>query len=240
MAILLLCSVCQPGKTDFTSIECVERPKIENPNLRQIFKPCRTFVYQAKYWDADFELISDEVIHVEVTGRAWEHQPESQDEIIIKYEHHPSEIERLRAYSLNDQYENWTLQNTTGIIETQHQIWMHPFRSNQYTFTEIAPFPQVELPLVVGMKWGGGLNIGGWGVWNDSKVDYKFEVLSYGSINTEIGRLDIWHINSVGMAPYGTSTHDFWFNEQYGFVKMIVKNPEGQLLQFELIDVQDR
>lgn len=230
---------CQTKMTDSAAIECVASPEIENNNLRHIFKPCRTFIYEAKYWDESFDLISDEKIRVEVPGRGWYVQPESQDEIVIKYEHDPADIDRLQAYSLNAAYEDWTSADTTGIIETERQVWMHPFRSNQYTFTEIAPFPQVELPLSVGMKWAGGLNIGGWGLWNNSQVQYTFEVLSYGSINTALETLDAWHIYSIGTSPYGTSTQDFWFHEQYGFIKIIVKNPKNHLLQFEMVEVID-
>ncbi|MFY0688150.1 MAG: hypothetical protein JXQ90_13345 [Cyclobacteriaceae bacterium] len=209
-----------------------------NTNLRSIFKPCREFIYSAKYWDKEFNLISEEQISVSATGGQWEYEPEKQDEIVIKYQFDEQEIDRLSKYSINSSFSNWAESTKTGIIETASETWMHPFRSNQYSFTEIAPFPSVKFPLEAGKIWSSDLQIyEGWGDWSNKTINQRYSVQGQEKIPLDFETLDAWFIRSRSISDLGTSTHDFWYNDQYGFVKMVIKNHAGQLLQFELIEV---
>lgn len=232
---------CQQEKRSFEDIPCIESPNISNNNQRHIYKPCRTFIYKARYWDHEYNLLSDELIQVDVPGRAWEHQPDRQDEIVIQYQYNAEDIGRLQSYRLNPDLSYWTEKTTTGIIEDEDQFWIHPFRSNQYDFTEVAPFPEVTFPLSIGKIWGGSLSIGeGWGVWSNSSVNHRYEIIAHEEVEIPFAVLKAWEISSIATAPYGTSFHNFWFNEEYGFVKMTVNNYAGQVLQFQLLEVIDR
>ncbi len=174
------------------------------------------------------------------SGMGWETQPDRQDEILIQYQYDPSRIDEIDSYSINPEFQYWTTQTNTGIIETSSSTWMHPFRSNQYAFTEVAPFPSVRFPLETGKTWSTSLNIyDGWGVWANSTLNSTYEVVGYETINTAYGELEAWHINSIASADFGTSTHNFWYNIELGFVKMIIKNYAGQLLVFELADLKE-
>lgn len=51
--------------------------------------------------------------------------------------------------------------------------------------------------------------------------------------------LEAWHVRGISTSELGTSGHDFWYSEEYGFVKMLIKNYEGQMLQFELSEVRE-
>ncbi|MDW3196109.1 MAG: hypothetical protein R8G66_27300 [Cytophagales bacterium] len=239
MSMMLLS--CQDEKATFEEVPCVETPDIPNSNRRLIFKPCRTFIYKARYWDHEYNLLSDELIQVDVSGRGWEYQPDRQDEIVIQYQYETEDIGRLQSYSLNPDLSYWTKKTTTGIIENEDRFWIHPFRSNQYDFTEVAPFPEVTFPLSIGKIWGGSLNIGeGWGVWGHSTVNHRYEVLAHEHVEIPFGVMTAWEVSSIATAPYGTSFHNFWFHEDYGFVKMTVNNYANQTLQFQLIEVIDR
>lgn len=46
-----------------------------------------------------------------------------------------------------------------------------------------------------------------------------------------------WYIQTTSSASFGDSQHNFWFDENYGFVKMEYLNYEGQSLVFELIEM---
>ncbi|MFT7150530.1 MAG: hypothetical protein ACI82Q_002396 [Nonlabens sp.] len=243
-ALLLLLTFvllsCNEQATSFKKIECSPSDSITNTNLRNVFEPCKEFIYSAKYWDAEYNLISHEQIWVMATGQGWEYQPDSQDEILIQYSHDPSLIDSISRFSINPEIQHWRSQESTGIIETGSRTWMHPFRSNQYLFTEVAPFPSVQFPLEQGKTWTSSLNIyEGWGVWANSTLDNTYEVVGYENIATEFGELEAWHVSSVTTAEFGTSSHNFWYNMELGFVKMIIKNYAGQLLQFELAEVKE-
>ena len=174
------------------------------------------------------------------SGRAWEQQPKRQDEILIQYQIDSAKIDEITKLSINPELQFWTTQVSTGIIETPFETWMHPFRSNQYAFTEVAPFPSVRFPLEQGKTWSSNLNIyDGWGVWANSKLNNTYEVIGYETIVTELGEMEAWHVSSFTSAEFGISTHHFWYNMELGFVRMIIKNYAGQLLQFELVEVAE-
>ena len=122
---------------------------------RDVYKPCRSVKYRAKLYNKNGQLISNETITVTPTGNRWQYQPEKQDEIIIEYSFNPDSVDYINSFQLNKRRLNkhWQNQEITGIIENVEKIWTHPFRSNQYNFTQVAPFPQVELPLKIGKKW---------------------------------------------------------------------------------------
>ncbi|MEP2023497.1 MAG: hypothetical protein ABJH98_06405 [Reichenbachiella sp.] len=236
--LLFIALGCSENKS-FESIPCSTSDISENNNLRQIFKPCPQFIYQAKYWDENYNLISDEYISIMATGKDWEHQPESQDEIVIQYDFKENQIDKIDRFNINSQLtHSWEEKTTTGIIENGNLTWMHPIRQNQYNFTEIAPFPSVNFPLETGKEWESNLNIHeGWGDWSNSEINNQYKVISKDSIQLSIGNLEAWHIGSIGYAKFGNSYHDFWYNVDYGFVKMIIKNYKNQLLKFELVEV---
>ncbi|MEM9340895.1 MAG: hypothetical protein AAGA66_19325, partial [Bacteroidota bacterium] len=173
--------------------------------------------------------------------KAWGEQPDLQDELFIQYQYDSTKIDEINKYSINPKLQYWTNQTNTGIIETSSETWMHPFRSNQYLFTEVAPFPWVKFPLKQGKTWSSSLSIhDGWGVWANSTLKNTYEIVGYETVVTEYGELEAWHISSLASAEFGNSTHDFWYNMELGFVKMIIKNYAGQLLQFELTEVKKR
>ncbi len=224
----------------FDEVACNTGDSIENENLRNIFKPCREFIYSAKYWDPEYNQISNELIRVVVTGKAWDPQPESQDDIVIQYAYDTSKVDLYEQYSLNPEITRWTTITNTGIIENSRTVWMHPFRSNQYLFTEVAPFPEASLPLEIGKTWYNSLSIHeGWGLWADSEISNGYEVVAYEMVELPLGNLNAWHIQSASYASFGDSVHSFWFNEDYGFIKMVYKNYAGQILKFELVEVND-
>lgn len=241
LVFLILFSIaCSEQKAyEFDSVPCEANAEIKNTNLRTVFKPCREYIYRARYWSTDFELVSDEYIWMMATGKAWAYD-ESQDEIAIQYSTDTSNLNEIRKHSLNPEIDHlWREGTVTGIVEDQNSTWMHPFRQNQYTFTEVAPFPQVNFPMEPGAEWTGGLNIyEGWGIWSDSRINSTYQVIGYETIELEYGMLDAWHVKSVGTAPFGTSIHDFWYHMEYGFIKMVINNYAGQVLTFELVEVK--
>lgn len=231
---------CVESATSFKQINCYPSDSIPNSNLRKIFKPCREYIYTAKYWDSKLHLISNEKIWLMATGKGWDPQPERQDEIVIQYAYDTNAIEYINQFSPNPEFNHWVEETNTGVIENELETWMHPFRQNQYAFTEVAPFPSVMFPLEEGKRWSSTLNIyEGWGVWENSTLQNTYWINGYDTITTSFAELGAWHINSISQAKFGSSTHTFWYNEEYGFVKMIIKNYQGQILQFELCDVKE-
>ena len=234
---------CQTEKSPFFEVDCVPEQVNSNPGYETIYKPCRAFIFRAQYWDADYDLISDQRIWMMATGNRWEFD-DGQAELFIQYEYDEADVARIQSYNINPPLNDrsWQKFETTGFIEGQSSLWMHPFRSNQYLFTEVAPLPIVEYTkLDLYSEWKSGLNIGyGWGEWEDTHLDYTYQVTDVVDLDLEIGNIkDCFHISSIATAPFGNSQFDFWFSFRYGIVKMIYRNYLGQILLIELQEVKE-
>lgn len=210
---------------------------------RDVFKPCRTIIYRAIWKDKDGNVITNSRVKMMALGQRWFVQPEIQDEIVLQFEYSPEDIKNARKHQLNQGIidQDWRDQGREGVIENVEEVWMHPFRSNQFNFTEVAPFPEVRLPLEIGKSWSGGLNIGdGWGDWENKSGSFNYEVAAKESIKTSYGEIpNCWRINSKAIYEFGTSHLDYWFSEHLGFVKMEYINYGSQTLSFEIEEVND-
>jgi hypothetical protein len=240
LIIFLTLVSCKERTTSFEEIQCSPSTTSENDNLRKVFKPCRQYIYQAKYWDSEYNLISDELIWLMATGNGWDAQPELQDEIIIQYDYDETKVDQIKKFNINNGKKDipWSRMETTGIVENKATIFIHPFRQNQYYFTETAAFPEIRYPLEYGSSWTSDLNIReGWGDWSNTTLKTTYKILELETIDIPFKKIEAWHVRATSTAEFGNSQHDFWFNEEFGFIKMIIKNYEGQLLAIELSEV---
>lgn len=228
-------------KASFEDIGCTPETVAVEGYLKKVFKPCREYVFSAKYWDKDYNLISDELIWMMATGNEWETDPENQSELIIQYDYDDSKVDFINQYTLNPELEHeWVRKEATGIIEDANETWMHPFRANQYAFTEMIPFPMVQVPLDSRQRWSAKVPIyEGWGRWSNSTAHAIYGVLGQELVTTEFKELNAWHVKANTSSKFGSAVNDFWYNEEYGFIKMVIKNYEGQLLVIELISVTE-
>jgi len=263
--LLISCNSNREGK--FTEIECKkeEMPKFDGRKVslldekgvaykdtiieriekrRNVFKPCRDYIYRANFYDQNKSLITSTRIKMTATGKRWENQPELQDELTIQYEYSKEDREKAVQYKLNKKYPEypWVKETKTGIIENTEKIWMHPFRSNQFLFTEVAPFPEIEHPIKIGKTWTGQLRIQeGWGDWENTSGNFSYEITKQESTETKYGEIDnCWKVESISNYPFGKSNFDYWFSEKLGFVKMNYRNYGGQYLEIELEEMKER
>jgi len=211
---------------------------------RDVFKPCRHMIYRAIWKSKSGQVITDSRIKMMATGLRWDVQPEIQDEIVIQVEFSERDKEQTKKYQLNKGIldRRWMEQGIEGVIENVEEIWMHPFRFNQFNFTEVAPFPEIKFPLNIGKTWTGQLRImEGWGDWTNYSGNFEYEVVANEGITTKFGSIEnCWHIKSKSNYPFGNSTLDYWFNESLGYVKKEYKNYGEQTLSIELEEIKEK
>src|SRR5690606_13082939 len=54
--------------------------------------------------------------------------------------------------------------SSTGAVENDKNVWIHPIRNGFFNSLETAPFPFVKKPLEIGLEWTDQMEIGeGWG-----------------------------------------------------------------------------
>lgn len=130
---------------------------------------------------------------------------------------------------------------STGVIENEKNIWMHPPRSKFFRILEINPFPFIQQPYQVGNKWNWKLKVDAfwadsrWKIWqSDINNNYQYEITGKKKLKTKLGELDCWVVSAVGTSEIGTTKLISYFNENFGFVKLDYTNIDGTKTVLEL------
>ena len=225
--------------TNLDSLEFTER---RIPKVRRIFKAGKTYHYKAIYLSSKNDTLSNSYVNMETTGlRRPDADSEKQDLVYYLFPNYKADSIKLSNHFINKEYQNWTGKNGQGIIENIENVWIHPIQSNQYKFTEVAPFPEANLPLQKGKKWEGTTTgIIGWGEWDGQTVKSKYKISGQEIYLLGDLKIDCWVIKSVARCSSGKSKLTTLFNEEYGFVKMEYQNYEKEKLVFELIKMEEK
>ncbi|MEM9324817.1 MAG: hypothetical protein AAGA85_04140 [Bacteroidota bacterium] len=225
------------GKHTFEEINCYP-----DNELGTIYTSCTKFVYEVKFWDHDYDLISESRAQLFITGLVnTAMNGQRQVEGIYQYEYFESDINRVAPFNINKTMEDtsWVDRATQALMETPADVWITPFRHNQFKFTQVSPYPSVNLPLELGKQWTSNLVMyDGWGDWDNQQLISNYQVIGQEALDLPFETLaGTWHVKATVSTNLGVNELDFWFHESYGFVKMIYRNYGGQLLQFELTEV---
>jgi len=221
----------------------VNYASVPNDSL-MIFKKNRQFVYRAFYIDSNNDTLTEENIFIKSLGVPWEYQ-KSQIKYTLTYFPTDSVLETIKKATIKKR-KKWEPVNkaktvTSGLIETSKYIWMHPFRHNQYLYTELAPFPSVNLDsLIVGKSWDGGVLfiLSGWGKFK-GRVHSCYEVVKqtdYFFMDTVL--TDCWEIKAIGVHnKLGENNLQFIFHKEFGFLQMNYSFYDGVKIVFKLEDI---
>jgi hypothetical protein len=130
---------------------------------------------------------------------------------------------------------------STGLVENESNIWMHPPRSQFFAITEANPFPYIKTPYKIGTSWnwklafGGGWSQPAWMVWKGRvDADYDYKIVGKDTLETALGKLDCWIVDCVSTSRIGKTILKAHFSEKYGFVKLDYTNIDGSKLIFDL------
>jgi hypothetical protein len=133
----------------------------------------------------------------------------------------------------------------TGIIENEKNIWLHPFRFNALEILQLSPFPYVKLPYIKGQTFEWKLDLGK--KWPEFKAfDWKGDLqlrCRYKEEGVEVVKLPIGDVSviktsAVGNTSAGKSFLISYFNEKYGFVKLIYNNLDGSRIIMTLKEIK--
>lgn len=117
--------------------------------------------------------------------------------------------------------------NSTGVVENENNVWIHPIRKGFFNSLETAPFPFVKKPLQIGAKWTDQMKIGQgwgnemWGQWEGSLIQtYNYKIAGKETLETPIGEIDCFVIESSSNSSIGETKLKSYFSEKYGFVRL--------------------
>jgi hypothetical protein len=183
---------------------------------QKILNKEKTYCYYAQYADSVNNIFIKDTITFTITKIPWKNEPGVQQTVIWKYS--PSLLNALtkgKIYSIG-----WLNVDSTGAIENEHKFWIHPPRHNQYSITEIAPFPTVEFPFELNRRYSNITFIGnGWAEWENLKLKNSYEFTGKVFRKLESTDYECWMIKSESNSELGKSYLNTLFNENIGFIE---------------------
>ncbi|MBI1836003.1 MAG: hypothetical protein HYR91_01930 [Flavobacteriia bacterium] len=215
------------------SFDTIERNELIKSNNR-IFKKGRIFFYRSFFIFKNDTILID-TIKIIALGKRWFQQPNMQKTISISYSQKKSDSTKISKI-IDNACQPWIDYTEEGIIENEHQFWIHPIRNNQYIMCEIAPFPCVEYPLKINHEWERNLSIfDGYGKWNGYKLISKYQILKKNKkvkLNNE--KLKCWEI--IATNNLGNKVR-YFFNEEIGFFSILYEFNNQVNIYLELFQV---
>lgn len=184
-------------------------------NAQTIYKPNKEFVFLAKYLT---DTAKDSCyISMWATENIWKFDSKQQ-EFVYAYHNVSDSLVEKWPYQITE---------TTGIIEDQKTIWMHPPRSDKFSILEYFPFPEIEFPIKCGKKYNrsfvGNIDfLEQFGV-----IRYKMRINCDGDNTIVSGR---------AKNRFGNWTVQYTYNNQNGFTDMKFSFNNIQI-SFDLVEV---
>jgi hypothetical protein len=117
----------------------------------------------------------------------------------------------------------------TGLVENDKNIWTHPPRHQFFAITEFNSFPFIKTPYKVGTKWKSGLTAGYFASYERFDLKWEgiletkedLEIIDKVDLPTVFGTLPCFVVKGICKSRLTESTSFFYFNEEYGFVKIV-------------------
>ncbi|ROI02986.1 hypothetical protein EGI16_12520 [Chryseobacterium sp. G0240] len=130
----------------------------------------------------------------------------------------------------------------TGFARKSHFIWLHPPRSDDFKILELNAFPYYskfqntwENTITFGQDWGNKK----WAEWEGTKTAVSHYHKAENSIFLfKDEKLDCIKIDAeTDIEGIGKTTSVFYYNDRYGFVKMIFTTINKKKIELNLINV---
>ena len=135
----------------------------------------------------------------------------------------------------------------TGAVDNEKNVWIHPPRDKFFRILEINPFPYIQAPYKVGTRWEWWLDIGSywgdvrWKTWEGViRNNYRYEITGETVINTALGPLDCFVVESTAESTIGKTYLKSWFSPVFGFVRMAYINIDGSKTVLELVQFEKK
>lgn len=207
-------------------------PKTEYP---EYWSKERQYVYHALYIDSAGQKISSERVTMQPTGEIWD-ADKNQTLMNFILDSIFADWSKIPATPINGKPRNWMKNYQEGVLQSKNKVWMHPLRQNQYILTELAPFPEIILPIKQDTSWKTTLWIyKAFGTF-EGTVECVYTLSKQEERDYNFGKLNCWKIVAKGTHDkLGENTAIYYFNETYGFTEMNYHFFNNQKIKLKLI-----
>lgn len=136
---------------------------------------------------------------------------------------------------------NKKVEQTTGIVEDENKIWLHPPRfDDYYEFTEYSAFPEIKKPVSIGGTWSTTLMLGTYATdESGSKLNATYKIERVDTLNKNPVNRKVT-ILGQGESGLGIYKNLMTFTDELGFIEMNYTKENGQRLMITLIERKNR
>jgi hypothetical protein len=135
---------------------------------------------------------------------------------------------------------------STGLIENDKNTWTHPPREQFFAITEFNSFPFIKTPYTIGTKWTSGLTVGYFESYKRFNLTWEgilntketLEIIDKIQLPTALGVLPCFVVKGICTSALTESTSLFYYNETFGFVKIVYDLFDKSRLEFNLREIK--
>lgn len=195
----------------------------------------REYTYKGLYIDSLGQTITSEKIILHPTEQIWDSDPR-QTLMDFTLDSISADWNKYPKVPLNGKDRHWwTSTYQEGVLQSSRKIWMHPIRQNQYILTELAPFPQIVLPIKQDTFWKDTLYIYPVMGTFEGIVESTYSVKAKELRTYDFGNLMCWKIIATGVHDkLGINSAIYYFNPEFGFTEMNYVFYNKQKIDFKL------
>lgn len=241
-------------------------PDNKDPNRynadNKIYKPGRVFVYGYYYESVNGQRLLAQNIQSDSIpmSRAWQFVFANQvntltiTDFLYKVEDGMGILGKVR-----DDYCRTTVQinysmpvgigdfkEYSGFIENPEGVWIYPPRQKIFGVLAMNPQPYIKAPFEIGHQWDWTFSVGAaysdsrWIEWGRTLVTKcRYQIIDKKMIDTPLGQLECFEINSFGENSLGKTQLTAYFHEEYGFVQMNYLNIDGSKMIIVLKEIKE-
>lgn len=133
---------------------------------------------------------------------------------------------------------------STGVVENDKNVWLHPPRNGFFKSLETCPFPYIKKGQEIEKKWQDSMSIGNhwsnvvWGEWEGRLLlKYEYEFAGKELINTDLGQINCIKIEAKAKSRVGTSYLTSYYSDIFGFVRLEYVLFNGLKINLKLVKV---
>lgn len=198
----------------------------------------REYIYIGLYIDSSGQVISTEKITLHPTEEVWE-MDGKQTLMDFTFDSISADWSKMLSVAINGKYKKWMSNYHEGVLQNSSKIWMHPVRQNQYLLTELAPFPQIILPIKQGTSWKDTLYIYAAMGSFEGTVESTYTIEQEEERIYKFGKIRCWKIFAQGVHDkLGINSVVYYFNYEFGFTEMNYTFYNHQKIEFKLVDLK--
>ncbi|UKB84880.1 hypothetical protein LF887_04400 [Chryseobacterium sp. MEBOG06] len=218
----------------FYSGQVVLSQKVYNPFIDQ--NDSKVLIYKIESKDTVF---NKNILRLEYNSRFF---MSNQEQLLFDYCHSYDEctgsFEKMDGdKTIINHYE------VTGFTRKSNSLWLHPPRSDYFKILELNAFPyyikdknEWDYSVSFGKDWGNRLGLNYEGYLLTASTKYKaVREISYTFKDEKISCIEIQAKTTI--PQIGDTKTIFYYNEKYGFVKMLFTTLNKKQIQFNLIEI---